>query len=400
MLEALRETSREIDQPIMIVTDGLDECNMNERKDFIKVLTGLKKTSWKSLVTSRFDQDVLSQACDGCFQFSIKDENVEDDIRNFVDSALRGNEPVDNMLSDRAFRLEVIETLTSRAHGIDGFLVSGLAFSAYAKQVLLGLPSKSRIAESAPITALAMSHAIGVSHVLDSNRYHSKLSEDEIPNPASIIGCCMGLNAMDPVIRVVTLAHFDIAKYMQTHRGVLFSWKGKLMLANITLAYLSLEAFSTGLCRQADAFTRRLEAYPFLDYASRHWGHHAREAMLLQDADAKEGKQTLVGNLNGLLNDRMNLESSLQIRSVSKLPVAAHHGFSAIARELMKSQPELVFSQDDFRTSAVHEAARAGWDGLVDVLLQAGAPPSPKDKDEKAPVHSAPQYQHHLIALK
>lgn len=118
MLEALRETSREIDQPIMIVTDGLDECNMNERKDFIKILTGLKKTSWKSLVTSRFDQDVLSQAYDGCSEFSIKDENVEDDIRVFVDSALRGNEPVDNMLSDRAFRSEVIETLTSRAHGM------------------------------------------------------------------------------------------------------------------------------------------------------------------------------------------------------------------------------------------------------------------------------------------
>ena len=118
MLEALRETSREIDQPIIIVTDGLDECNMNERKDFIRVLTGLKKTSWSSWVTSRFDRDVLSQACDGCFQFSIKDENVEDDIRNFVDSALRGNESVDNMLSGRAFGLEVIETLTSRARGM------------------------------------------------------------------------------------------------------------------------------------------------------------------------------------------------------------------------------------------------------------------------------------------
>ena len=118
MLEALRETSRYIDQPIMIVMDGLDECNMREQKDFIKVITSLKETSWKSLVTSRFDQDILSKACDGCSQFSIKDDNVESDIRNFVDAALRCNEPVDNMLSDRDFRSEVIETLTSRAHGM------------------------------------------------------------------------------------------------------------------------------------------------------------------------------------------------------------------------------------------------------------------------------------------
>lgn len=118
MLEALRETSRDIDQPIVIVVDGLDDCNMREQKDFIKILVGLKETSWKSLVTSRFEQDLLSKACQGCSQFSIKDDNVENDIRNFVESALRGNEPVDNMLSDEAFRLEVIETLTSRAHGM------------------------------------------------------------------------------------------------------------------------------------------------------------------------------------------------------------------------------------------------------------------------------------------
>ena len=75
-----------------------------------------------------------------------------------------------------------------------------------------------------------------MSHVLDSNRCLSKLSEDEIPNPASIIECCMALVAIDPVIRAVTLAHSDIAQYMQTHWEVLFSWKEKLMLANITLA--------------------------------------------------------------------------------------------------------------------------------------------------------------------
>lgn len=43
MLEALRETSRDIDQPIMIVMDGLDGCNMREQKEFVKLLTGLKR---------------------------------------------------------------------------------------------------------------------------------------------------------------------------------------------------------------------------------------------------------------------------------------------------------------------------------------------------------------------
>ena len=118
MLEAMRETSREICHPVLIVMDGLDECNMRKPKDFRKVFTSLKATSWKVLVTSRSEEDILSKASKDCLQFSITEDSVENDIRSFVRSALRWNEPVDNMLSDQAFRLEVIETLTHRAHGM------------------------------------------------------------------------------------------------------------------------------------------------------------------------------------------------------------------------------------------------------------------------------------------
>ncbi len=58
MLEALRETSRDIDQPIVIEIEGLDECNIREQEGFIRIVTGLKERSWTSLVTSRFEQDI------------------------------------------------------------------------------------------------------------------------------------------------------------------------------------------------------------------------------------------------------------------------------------------------------------------------------------------------------
>lgn len=88
MLEAMRETSRDIDQPMAIVLDGLDECNMRQQKDFMKVFTGLKETSWKFLITSRFDQDIFLKVCRDCSQYSIAEDDLENDIRNFVDSAL------------------------------------------------------------------------------------------------------------------------------------------------------------------------------------------------------------------------------------------------------------------------------------------------------------------------
>ena len=118
MLKVLRETSQDINQPILIVIDGWDECDMREQKDFEKVLACLKETSWKILVTSRFGKDIMSKACKDCSQFSIKDDNIRNDVRNFVDSALRGNEPADNMLSDGEPRSEVKETLTYHSHGM------------------------------------------------------------------------------------------------------------------------------------------------------------------------------------------------------------------------------------------------------------------------------------------
>lgn len=273
-------------------------------------------------------------------------------------------------------------------------------------------------ADVAPMTARAVSHAIGISHVLDSKRLLSTLSEDEIPNRASIIECCMGLVTVDPVTKLMKLAHFDIEQYMQTHRENLFSWKDKLMLANITLAYLSMDAFSLGPFRQASKFIGRLEEYPFLDYASRHWGHHAREAMLIQDADAEEGKHDLIENICHLLDNRIKLASSLQVchltsrpsevrnvllrsnekdfalhadnfSSVSKLQVAARFGLSSIARKLMENHPNSVSDQDELGTSTLHEAAQAGWEDLADTLLKAGAPPLLKDKKEKTPLYYA-----------
>ena len=75
------------------------------------------------------------------------------------------------------------------------------------RALALLVAAKVPTAGGAPLTARAMSHAMGV-HVLDFTRRLSKLSEDEIPNAATIIECCMGLVAIDPVTKIVNLAHF------------------------------------------------------------------------------------------------------------------------------------------------------------------------------------------------
>ncbi len=119
LIEALKEASRDIRQPIMIVLDALDVVNMRDPMEFTKVISSLKGTSWKFFITSRSAQDILPNVCDGCSYLSIADEKVAMDIRYFVDSALKDNEAVDSILSRHPdFRSEVIDTLTTHSNGM------------------------------------------------------------------------------------------------------------------------------------------------------------------------------------------------------------------------------------------------------------------------------------------
>ncbi len=79
---------------------------------------------------------------------------------------------------------------------------------------------KIPITDIAPVTGKAMSHAMGISHVLDSNRRLSKLSEDEIPNPTSVIECCMGLVAIG-VTMLARLCYFKMPMLRRANRNSL-----------------------------------------------------------------------------------------------------------------------------------------------------------------------------------
>ena len=119
MIEALEQSSRGINQSIVFVWDGVDEIDVSGRIGFGKFLASLKDLPWKTFITSRQNQHPPFPLLSGCSQFSIQDDDVKPDIRNIVDSAISGSKTVGRMLSDDAeLRKEVIDTLTSRSHGL------------------------------------------------------------------------------------------------------------------------------------------------------------------------------------------------------------------------------------------------------------------------------------------
>ena len=171
-----------------------------------------------------------------------------------------------------------------------------------------------------PMTAEAVCHALGMSYVLETQQCPRELDKDLIPDVGVLGKCCKGLITIDPVTRLVILAQNDIVECMGRHRSAHFtpkctktghfSYQEMTMLGAVSLTYLSMSIFEEGPCHQVAALRERLDEYPFLEYAARHWGFHARELMLVGYWNPIKDAIRL------LLRKAKNVESVLQVRDL------------------------------------------------------------------------------------
>ena len=263
-------------------------------------------------------------------------------------------------------------------------------------------------AAQAPLTAEALCHALGLAQVLSYKKRPSKLLLEEIPNPESIIECCMGLIKMESTTRVVTLAHYDILQEMRARWTEIFGSDQMARLAETCIAYLSLADFSRGPCHVIATLRERLEEHPFLDYASRYWGFHAREALLLPLSKAH-----VKDDIHWFLKQPMNLALSLQVSNYdpeskqesldidsesllrsSGLQIASRHGLAAIVEDFLSMNLDIISTSDRNGRTALHEAAQAGWEDIVSMLIDNGADLSVMDDEEKTPFFYAAECGH------
>ena len=278
-----------------------------------------------------------------------------------------------------------------------------------------------------PMTAEAMCHALAMSYVLDTQQFPRELEKELIPEVGVLVKCCEGLVTIDPVTRLVTLAQGDMAKCMRRQRSEYlscnvncirrkldpFSYQEMAMLAAVSLAYLSMSIFEEGPCHQVAALRERLDVYPLLEYAARYWGYHVHEVQrhpYLSSIDHSAG--ILLGKakslesvlqVRGLETDVVCLREAsqkgkehdqvldaTQIRSgVSTLQVVSSYGLTHMVQDLLSSEPATSFEPDSFGTSAIHEAAQAGWDDIVEILIKAGVEPFSMDRNGKSPLYYA-----------
>lgn len=203
------------------------------------------------------------------------------------------------------------------------------------------------------------------------------LEEDDLPDGEILTSTCGGLILVDGESQTLRVVHYTAEEYFErSHAPCLAA--ARLSLANASLAYLTLSNFSEGPCSDDLEMDQRLQKYPFLDYASKHWG---------EDIGKLSGPE--INILRPLLEAFLSNHAALEVAAqVQHLPRTRHHGSS---QDYPKHVPPLVHvsrfdmpqilwwlitaqghhteSQGNDRVTALIRAAECGLANNVRVLL-------------------------------
>jgi ankyrin repeat protein len=115
------------------------------------------------------------------------------------------------------------------------------------------------------------------SELSDALAIHDKQNTVNVkyrPTTKTILECCQGLATIDTEGHV-RLAHYAIQEYLTEHSKDLFP-RAEATIAVTCLRYLVFEDFQDGPWTDKSEIKSRMEMYPFLAWAARHWGQFTR----------------------------------------------------------------------------------------------------------------------------
>ncbi|KAL2865382.1 uncharacterized protein BJX67DRAFT_183473 [Aspergillus lucknowensis] len=116
-----------------------------------------------------------------------------------------------------------------------------------------------------------------IQHALAANTGECELEKDSIPTIDDMISVCAGLVTVDKKTDIIRLVHYTTQEYFDIARD---RWFPQAMddITAACVTYLSYDRFETGFCVTQRGFDQRLRMNALYSYASRYWGHHARDA--------------------------------------------------------------------------------------------------------------------------
>ncbi|CAG8889738.1 unnamed protein product [Penicillium egyptiacum] len=423
---------------VYVVIDALDECRMNDgsRTRFLDAIFELQDAcNINLLATSRFIPEITEK-------FKEKPELEIRASTADVMRYLRGNLPMLPAFVSRKPELQT-EISTEITRAVDGmFLLAQLYLNSLVgkrspkaiRSALKDISSGTKQYDSAyhdamkriegqvsdqrelamqvlawitcakkPLTTVELQTALGV----EINE--SDFDEDNVPDLIDMVSVCAGLVTIDEQSNIIRLVHYTTQEFFQRNRSTWFP-KANYDIGSICMAYLSYDTFKTH-CQTVEAFTSRLERYPFGPYAAVFWGSHIQEREA--DADQPISDEDIIA----LLLDRPKLDSGMQFvlstwpgidyarfcsfdmkfgrrrYPTMGLHLAAYLGLSDVTRKLI-SLGSSVDGVDSVGKAPLSWAARHNLLDAITLLLAHGADPNIKDSRGRTPLFLAARGGH------
>lgn len=242
-------------------------------------------------------------------------------------------------------------------------------------------------------------------HVLATRLEDADFDGDNLLPARSIIECCSGLVVLDDQSSTFRLVHATLQEYLMSLKTSLFPGADNYM-TRICLKYLCFDCFIKQPTRE-ETLKQMVETYPFLRYASFHWGHHANNARddqttaLIMKYLADKSKRTLSKRIRNLTLSRFSQPGRAcgNIEQEGCLHTAAYFDLDHLVGPIILNGEDVNIT-DSFGNTALHEAAVNGHYAVAKALLWNRAEVDLENLDYSTPLFlAASRSQHDLLEL-
>ena len=198
-------------------------------------------------------------------------------------------------------------------------------------------------------------------HALAVESGDTELVRDGLPEVEDIVSACAGLVTVDEESNFIRLVHRTAQEYFERTQNDLFP-RAQFDITVVCITYLSFEVFKRGVCQTDNAFEDRLILYPLYEYASHHWGHHARQI--------PKNPPMLSQIIVRFLESDLQVEASVQ----ALLAVKRHQSHKGYSQEFPR------------RVTGSHLAAHFGLDDIMKKLAAHGNNLNDEDSEHRTPL--------------
>lgn len=221
-----------------------------------------------------------------------------------------------------------------------------------------------------------------IRHALALRIEEEELDQDNLVSLKMILDSCCGLVEVDSESSKLRFVHFTLEEFLRTDHGLFKN--GDLEITRTCLRYLTLTVLKDLPWKNRNDFSQALAKLPFLDYASREWGFHARDIAV---EDVLELALSFFNSRPHLLTvARVRDHKSSDFRKWRErmlawafsggagISLAASFGLTNFVKFLISQvDAPVLTARNMYGSTALHEVAIKGYEDTAELLIANGA---------------------------